>query len=382
MKAFEGLVYPQIWEDPESDMLAMNLNEKSRILSIASGGCNALAYLTKSPEKVDVVDLNRHHVALNRLKHVSIKHLPDYESFFKMFGHANLKENVENYDEFIAPYLQLETRSYWSGRKFSGVRRINAFQKGFYRFGLLGTLIGFLHRFSNAFGKNPKKAFVKILATDNSEKRQTIFDNEIGSMYTKKLVKWLGKMPASLYGLGIPPAQYEALENAGNGDIIKTLRDRTEKLAIGFDPRDNYFAWQAFLRKYDTKNKRAIPTYLKPESFPILKKNINRIDVHHMNIIDFLKSLPDQDRTAFCFLDAQDWMSKEVLNQLWTEVTRVAVPDARVVFRTADFDNMLENSLSKDILDQWNYDQELSLKVTQNDRSAIYGAAHVYVRKG
>lgn len=382
MKAFEGLVYPQIWEDPESDMRALNLNKKSRIVCIASGGCNIMTYLTKQPEKIDGVDLNRHHIALNKLKHAAAKHLPDYETFFNMFGRANMKSNVENYDQYIAPNLQIDTRSYWSGRKFSGVRRIKGFQKGFYRFGLLGTLIGFVHRFSNAFGKSPKKAFLAILDTEDQTERQAIFDKEIGSMFNKKLVKWIGKMPASLYGLGIPPAQYDALERAGDGDVIKTLRDRTEKLAIGFDPKINYFAWQAFLRKYDTENKQAVPTYLKLESFDILKKNIDKVDVHHINVIDFLKSLPDQDRTAFCFLDAQDWMSEEVLNQLWSEVTRVAQPNARVVFRTADFENPLEKALKPEILENWEYNTELSQEVTEHDRSAIYGAAHVYIRKG
>ncbi len=382
VKAFEGLVYPQIWEDPESDMLALNLNEKSRIVCIASGGCNIMTYLTQKPEKIDGVDLNRHHIALNRLKHACAKNFPNHDMFFKMFGHANLIENIKNYDEYIAPHLHIDTRAYWSGRKVTGVRRITAFKQGFYRFGLLGTLIGFVHKLSNAYGKSPRKAFLRILESNTQEQRQEIFDREIGCMFDKRLVKWIGKMPASLYGLGIPPAQYEALRRSGDGDVIKTLRDRTEKLAIGFDPKENYFAWQAFLRKYDTVSRRAIPTYLKPDSFSILKEHIGKVDVHHINMIDFLASLPDQDRNAFCFLDAQDWMSDEVLTRLWTEVTRVAQPDARVVFRTADFTSPLETALPQEILSQWTYDEELSKQVTDADRSAIYGAAHVYIRKG
>lgn len=41
--AFSGLVYPQIWEDPEVDMEAMALGEGHRVVTIASGGCNVLA---------------------------------------------------------------------------------------------------------------------------------------------------------------------------------------------------------------------------------------------------------------------------------------------------------------------------------------------------
>ncbi len=77
--AFSGLVYPQIWEDPEVDMAALDLAPGKRILTIASGGCNVMSYLTVSPAGISAVDLNPAHVALVKLKIAAIKHLPDYE---------------------------------------------------------------------------------------------------------------------------------------------------------------------------------------------------------------------------------------------------------------------------------------------------------------
>ena len=40
------LVYPQIWEDPEVDLAALSLAPDDRVVTIASGGCNVLTYLT------------------------------------------------------------------------------------------------------------------------------------------------------------------------------------------------------------------------------------------------------------------------------------------------------------------------------------------------
>jgi S-adenosylmethionine-diacylglycerol 3-amino-3-carboxypropyl transferase len=381
VKAFEGLVYPQIWEDPEADMLALNLDEKSRVISIASGGCNMMAYLSRAPEKIDVVDLNRHHVALNELKLAAVQNLPSYEMFFDFFGKANLRENVERYDHYIAEHLDLQTRSYWSGKKIPAIRRIKGFQNGFYRFGLLGRLIRLVHTVGKSYGKNPRKSFEKILSAQDRDERERIFEEDIGILFSKKFVTWVSKIPAMLYGLGIPPAQYEALVRAGNGDITKTLYDRVKHLALGFPPEENYFAWQAFTLSYDTEHRKAIATYLKPELYETIKANAYKVDVHHRNVIDFLRSLPDNDRSAFLFLDAQDWMTPEVLSELWTEVTRVARPDARVVFRTADYTSPLEQALPAHIRKCWVYDQELSQKVTEADRSAIYGASHVYILK-
>lgn len=65
---FDAFVYNQIWEDPRVDLQALELNEDSRILTISSGGCNALNYLAKTPESMTTVDINRHHIYLLNLK--------------------------------------------------------------------------------------------------------------------------------------------------------------------------------------------------------------------------------------------------------------------------------------------------------------------------
>ena len=41
---FDAFVYNQIWEDPRVDIEALKLDGESRILTISSGGCNAMNY--------------------------------------------------------------------------------------------------------------------------------------------------------------------------------------------------------------------------------------------------------------------------------------------------------------------------------------------------
>ena len=102
---FSGLVYPQIWEDPDVDMEAMQLGAGHRVVTIASGGCNILAYLTRSPARIDAVDLNAAHIALNRMKLEAVRHLPSQGDLFRFFGAADTRHNSEAYDRFIAPHL-------------------------------------------------------------------------------------------------------------------------------------------------------------------------------------------------------------------------------------------------------------------------------------
>ena len=41
---FDAFVYNQIWEDPRVDLEALELDGDSRVLTISSGGCNAMNY--------------------------------------------------------------------------------------------------------------------------------------------------------------------------------------------------------------------------------------------------------------------------------------------------------------------------------------------------
>ena len=72
-------------------------------------------------------------------------------------------------------------------------------------------------------------------------------------------MRWATARKASLFGLGIPPAQYDALVTSGDGTMASVLRARLEKLACDFPLDDNYFAWQAFGRRYPDAGEAALP---------------------------------------------------------------------------------------------------------------------------
>ncbi len=374
--SFRGFVYPQIWEDPEVDLEALKLDKTSRIMTIASGGCNVMNYLTESPEIVKAIDLNPAHVALTRLKIAAIKHLPDYESFFAFFGHADEKKNIENYDQYIAPHLDAFSKKYWEGWSPFRGRRINYFTKNLYQFGLLGRFISVVHILAKIYGEDPRQ----ILEAKTQEEQGEVFDRTLGPIFEKKIVRFICNMPPALYGLGIPPSQFEDLK--GDADMADVLKHRLRRLAVDFPIEDNYFAWQAFGRGYDREHKKAIPRYLTEKNYKKLKENADKVEVYHTNITGFLEAQTPESLDCYVFLDAQDWMNAEGLNNLWREVVRTARPGARVIFRTAGDDSPLEDALPKDILRRFHYDPSISSDAVKKDRSSIYGGFHVYTFGG
>ncbi len=369
--AFRGLVYPQIWEDPEADLEALAFTPDSRVIAIASGGCNVLSYLTGDPAAITAVDLNPAHIALNRLKNEAARRLIQ-EEFHRFFARADDYRNVEVYRAKLASHLDPETRAYWDAR--APVRpRIEAFARGFYRGGLLGLFIGVAHKLAKLHGVDPRV----ILTAKNRTEQRRIFEEKLAPLLDSRFVRWLCDRPAALYGLGIPPAQFGEL--TGGAKMADVLRQRLEKLSCDFDFKDNYFAWQAFAREYGRGPDAPLPPYLQPENFATIRDRASRIDIRHANMTEHLATLPANALDRFVLLDAQDWMTDEQLTALWTEMTRVAAPGARILYRTAGIPDIVPGRVPPAILSRWVYQDAESKRLGKRDRSAVYGATHLYV---
>lgn len=376
-RLFHGLVYTQIWEDPEIDLEALALTPDSHVVAIASGGCNVLSYLTAGPARITAVDLSLAHVALNRLKLVAASHLPSWEAFYRFFGSADDEANITAYMRLLRPHLDAQSRTYWEGRSLHqlGRRRISIFARNAYRHGVLGRFIGLSHVVARLYGVNLRE----LLSAQSLEEQRQFFETMLAPLFDKRAVRWATANRLSLYGLGIPPAQYEAL--AGESDMRGVLRARLERLACGFSLEHNYFAWQAFGRAYAADARGPLPPYLRREHFDAVRMRVDRVEVLNRAMTEYLAGCATASVDRYVLLDAQDWMTDAQLDALWSEITRTARPGARVIFRTAAEPSLLPGRLDENLLRQWRYEAETSRVLGARDRSAIYGGFHLYVRE-
>lgn len=373
---FHGLVYPQIWEDPVVDMAVLNIGPADHMVCITSGGCNVMSYLTAGPASIIAVDLSPAHVALGRLKLAAARHLPDDAAFFDFFGRAKMASNVTAYDRHIARHLDPETRAFWEARVL-GRRRITMFQRDFYRFGLLGRFLGAVH----LVARLGRVDFNELLTAPTLADQKRFFDARVAPLFDGWLVKYLARQRASLFGLGIPPAQYDKLAADGGGDVIPVLRERVRKLMCDFPIAKNYFAWQAFHRGYAPGQSPSVPPYLEADSFAAVRAHASRVEVVNRSLTDLLAETAAGSKHCFVLLDAQDWMTDDQLNALWRQIDRTAARGARVIFRTGGHADILPGRVAPATLAGWQYDAAASSIGFANDRSAIYGGFHFYRRK-
>lgn len=381
---FDAFVYNQIWEDPRVDLQALKLDAHSRIITISSGGCNALNYLTVSPESVTAVDLNRHHIFLLRLKLAALKHLPSYEDFFNFFGYGKNEKNVENYKKYLAENLDPGTRKFWESNGFFGSilygDRINFFKKGgLYEHSRNGYFLRFFHKFANILGCKP----AELIKAKTPEEQEELYQKYISPFFDSFLIQTIGKMPVTMFGLGIPPQQYDELKKdlAEGGNVIDIYRERAHRLAVEYPIYENYFAWQAFARKYDTENRQAVPDYLKEENYPTLKANADRLKTDIMSVTEKIRQEPHGAFNRFVFLDAQDWMNAEVMTDLWQTIADMAESGSRIIFRTAGASSPIETNLPPELRAKYHYEEEWSKELFKQDRASIYGGFHLYILK-
>ena len=375
---FKGLVYPQIWEDPEVDMEALKIGPETRMITITSGGCNMLSYLTRDPRQIIAVDLNTAHIALSKLKLEGARHLPNHATFYRFFGEADEKANLAAYKRFLKGKIAKDVEDYWEARDLLLRKRITLFSRDLYQHGLLGYFIWAGHLIAKAYGVNLQH----LTQTNSRTEQRSYFEKHLAPLFDKRLVRWMTSKKLSLYGLGIPPAQYEALASAGNGSMSEVLKQRLENLACNFDLSENYFAWQAFGKRYGGGPSGPLPPYLQEDHFNTIRERVDRVSVENASFTERLKSEADGSLNGYVLLDAQDWMNDEQLNEIWAEITRTAAPGARVIFRTAAEPTILPGRVADDILGQWEYKEKQSADFHARDRSAIYGGFHLYVKKG
>ena len=381
---FDAFVYNQIWEDPRVDLQALQLDADSRVLTISSGGCNALNYLLAGPQAVTAVDLNRHHIYLLNLKIAAAKYLPSYEDFFAFFGEGKGANTGSNYLRYIAPHLDKDTRNFWESNTFGGSLlygdRISFFQNaGLYEHSRNGYFLRFFHAFSRLFGCKPQE----LLKAKSLEEQEALYAKYIDPFFDSFAIKTIGKLPVTMFGLGIPPQQYDELKKdlSEGKTVIDIYRERAKRLACNYPIQENYFAWQAFVRKYDTKNRIALPEYLKAENYETLKANVERLSTRIGSATDEIKNSPNGTFNRFVFLDAQDWMNAEVMTDLWSSIAERAEPGSRIIFRTASAGSPIETNLPAELWTRFEYQEELSKELFKQDRASIYGGFHLYVSR-
>ena len=144
----------------------------------------------------------------------------------------------------------------------------------------------------------------EVLNAKTLEEQKMFYEENLKNFFFEHNIKNFVKKPFGFVWVGDTP--FPISEVKGKGELHQVLQERVNRLCCNYDVSDNYFAWQAFGRKYDTEHRKAIPRYLEKRHFNILKREVRKITLHQKTITQYLSGLPNNSLDCFVLLDAQD----------------------------------------------------------------------------
>ena len=152
------------------------------------------------------------------------------------------------------------------------------------------------------------------------DEQRKLFEDELAPVFDSKLVRRLADLPAAYFGLGIPPAQFDALKADAGGNLATLLRARRRAPRLRLpDPRE--LVRLAGLRPPLSRSGRGrCRPICGRRTSPSCASGVERVTIEQITFTDFLRRQDARTVDAYVLLDAQDWMSRAQITALWAEI--------------------------------------------------------------
>lgn len=333
-------IYPIIWEDSTIDDIIMNINENDVIITITSGGDNVLDALIHSPKKIYSIDMNKHQNYLLELKIASIKVL-DRVDFLNTFGTIDSSKFFEQKDEILNNLRTEEAREWWKNNLYN-IKRFN-------RSGSSGTFVNILEYVSkHIFSYDPIGDIVKNSSMEYQSKLLSKF------LYYK--ISSLIYFGYRFFGdfAGVPVRQIQLMELNTNviDNIVSYLLRSTNVMK-----NNHYYRFYA-----KGLSEECCFDYMKEENYNLVRKNLDNIEIHTDDIVNFVNNCPESSEiTKAILLDHQDWIEQVDLVKEW-----------KCFYNRMRHCNYFWRSSapiqSSGILDNLNYDVKCTIKLENPDK--------------
>lgn len=366
----DQLIFNSSWEDPAIDRNLLDLNTDSDILTITSAGDNILDYLLDFPRSITSVDLNPAQNALAEFKIATIKNT-SYDTLFDLFGYGQYKEINALLDN-LKPQLSPTTYQFWLKKKHYFTSKLP-----FYHYGTSGLIArGFY--FHLKFNKKLSNKVKEMVNCSTLEEQYLLYLELEKTLFDNFLAKFLLKNKFTLSFLGIPDAQATLVDVHNDYHnmydfIVGSLNTVFKEFPIS----QNYF-WYLYIK--GQYSKKTCPNYLKEENFELLRQNVSKINLVTDTFFNQLKNSHDNSYSHIILLDHFDWFWQDTETQLkvWTEIKRVAKPNAKILYRSAASNRYY---LIPEIQNEIDYRDDLTSGFTNRGRVGTYGSVNFGVMR-
>lgn len=255
------LRYGNCWEDADLLLKALEVNETSRILSIASAGDNSFSLLSQSPEMLIAVDVNQVQLHLVALKVAAFK-VFSHQDFLRFLGFSSIdKQKRRQLFLQLKPHLDITVFQFWEQNSFiieKGIIHQGKFEK-YLRF-FAKRILPFIHS---------RKKIVALFNPKTEKDQQEFFQKKWNTLLWRTIIsiffsKWVmgkfGRDPKFLKEVNQPVSTF----------VKQQIQQHLSSQACQNNPYLHYMLFGFF-------NVDRLPHYARQENFESIKANLNKL---------------------------------------------------------------------------------------------------------
>ncbi len=358
--ADDRLMYAQNWEDPCLELAALAVRPEDDVIAIGGAGCTALSLLAQGPRSLHAVDCSLAQIHLLRLKLAAVTHLPT-EQAIQFLGGLPANNRIATF-ESLSAQLPAQSALFWNGRIEQVKGGVLAHGRIERYFAILRWLLRWIH--------SPRR-IEALFAQPTLESQRRYYHDCWNTPGWRRLFLLAHKR---ILDRVLDPSFYRFVEAR---NLPRELHERAARRLTELPIGDNYFlSW--ILRGRYPDQVSARPPYLLPTAAEPLTQSASRLETHHADIREFLRSRPDSSCDKFYLSNVAEWLREDELAPFFEQVIRVARDGALVCYRAL----MVDRPLPAVLADRLCEDTARSAALAANDRAFVNAGFHaVTVRK-
>jgi S-adenosylmethionine-diacylglycerol 3-amino-3-carboxypropyl transferase len=310
------ILYSTCDEDSTSELRALSIGANDRVISVTGSGCRTLSLLTQNPASVVSVDFSAGQNHLLELKLAAIRSL-DYDTLLGFFGVEECNSRWTIFEQVAGrmrgdavDYFRQHRRAIEEGILFSG-RHERFYVK------VVAPAVHLL------FGRRLKRLFNSATVAE----QYALYKKTIDGRLWRGLVR-AGFSENTLRFILNDTKYHINIDVPSIGDYILQRLDHTFSHHLA---RDNHWVSFMFNGRYPSRN--ILPHFLLRDSYDAIRRATTDITLVTANLIEYLKTLPNQSIDKFSLSDVTSCINQDEFNALLAEVARTARPGAHLCYR-------------------------------------------------
>jgi S-adenosylmethionine-diacylglycerol 3-amino-3-carboxypropyl transferase len=358
---FDSIRYAQCWEDPAVNSIALNINRKDNVVSIASGGDNTFALVLDGPQSIVGVDINPIQIAVCELKKTAINHM-DYDDFLEFLGISKSDDRVRLY-RLIRSYLSSFTRDYFDSH-------LDLIHKGLVHSGKFEVYLRHFRTKVLKFAQSRKTVY-RLLSSKSLEAQRNIYCG----LWDNRKWRLLAKVFLSKFVMGRIGRDPAFFKYVSTSSVSEKMLNRIKHGLTNLLICDNYYVHYILTGNYI--NEKCMPPYLLKENYKKIKARLSRVTFIVGTVEGYIKKQPKGMISKINFSNIFEYMSDKTMSNIFDVLLCYCRDDLILEYRTLFVHRDCPESHERYFLN----DAALGKRLSFNDRSFFYGDYVVLKRK-